>query len=163
MQNPMFEEGGWCDRWSPTFLSVLRIMTALLFLSHGTSKILGVPLSTASFPPPWTQFWVAGMLELIGGTLLLIGLFTRPTAFILAGEMAVAYWLVHAPDNFWPALNRGETAILFCFIFLYTVFAGPGPWSVDAWLRRRRAEEGPDSYYEGLRRGGTHHGARVAE
>ena len=66
MQNPMFEEGGWCDRWSPTFLSILRIMTALLFLSHGTSKILGVPLSTASFPPPWTQFWVAGMLELIG-------------------------------------------------------------------------------------------------
>ena len=161
MENPIFERGGWCDRCSSYFLSVLRIVTALLFLSHGTSKLLGFPYSSASFPPPWTQFWMAGMLELIGGTLLLVGLLTRPVAFILAGEMAVAYWLVHAPDNFWPVLNRGEAAILYCFIYLYIVFAGPGPWSVDALIQRRRDLEGPDSYFEGTHRGRA--GATPAE
>jgi putative oxidoreductase len=150
MENPIFEEGGWAERWSARFLSILRIVTALLFLQHGTSKILGFPASTASFPPPWTQFWMAGMLELIGGTLLLIGLFTRPVAFVLAGEMAIAYWLVHAPENFFPVLNGGEGAILFCFNFLFFFFAGPGPWSVDAKMRDRRIAEGPDSYYEGV-------------
>ena len=163
MENPIFDEGGWCDRWRPTFLSVLRIITALLFLQHGTSKIFGFPLSTASFPPPWTQFWMAGMMELIGGALLLIGLLTRPVAFLLAGEMAVAYWLVHAPDNFFPALNGGEAAILFCFIFLYIVFAGPGPWSVDKLLRDKRAAEGPDSYYEGVHHGGMRTDREPAE
>lgn len=154
MQNPMFEDGGWADRWSRHFLSLLRIITALLFLQHGTSKILGFPLSNASFPPPWTQFWMAGMLELIGGALLLIGLLSRPVAFILAGEMAVAYWMIHAHDNFFPALNGGEAAILFCFVFLYIMFAGPGPWSVDWMLQKRRLEEGDNSYYESV-----HHGA----
>lgn len=150
MQNPMFEEGGWADQWAPRFLSILRIMTALLFLAHGTSKILGFPMSSASFPPAWSLLWVAGMLELVGGALLLIGLLSRPVAFLLAGEMAVAYWMVHAPDNFWPVLNDGEAAILFCFIFLYVAVRGPGPWSVDAVMKRRRAAEGPDSYYEGV-------------
>ena len=153
VQNPLFEDGGWADRHSAKMLSVLRIVTALLFLSHGLSKIFGIPMSSASFPSPWTLLWIAGMLELIGGALLLIGLLSRPVAFLLAGEMAVAYWLVHAPDNFWPVLNGGEAAILFCFIFLYVAMRGPGPWSVDALLGRKRAAEGPDSYYEGLHRG----------
>lgn len=153
MNNPLFEEGGWADRHSSQMLSILRMVTALLFLSHGMSKILGIPMSSASFPQPWTLLWIAGMLELIGGFLLLIGLLSRPVAFLLAGEMAVAYWLVHAPDNFWPVLNGGESAILFCFIFLYVFFRGPGLWSLDCWLRQRRAAEGPDSYYDGIRRG----------
>ena len=153
MQNPLFEQGGWADRHSAQMLSVLRIVTALLFLSHGMSKILGIPMSSASFPQPWTLLWVAGMLELIGGLLLLIGLLSRPVAFLLAGEMAVAYWMVHAPDNFWPVLNGGEAAILFCFIFLYIMIRGPGPWSVDCMIAQRREADGPDSYYEGVHRG----------
>lgn len=151
MQNPLFEPGGWADRHSSRMLSVLRIVTALLFLSHGMSKILGIPMSSASFPSAWTLLWIAGMLELIGGALLLVGLFSRPVAFLLAGEMAVAYWMVHAPDDFWPVLNGGEAAILFCFIFLYVTFRGPGPWSVDCWMQERQAADGPDSYYEGMR------------
>lgn len=153
MQNPLFEDGGWADRQSAKMLSLLRIVTALLFLSHGMSKIFGIPMSSASFPAPWTLLWIAGMLELIGGALLLIGLLSRPVTFLLAGEMAVAYWMVHAPQGFWPVLNGGEAAILFCFIFLYVMMRGPGPWSVDAMLSRRRAADGPDSYYDGLRRG----------
>lgn len=121
MENPLFEGGGWADRWRPQFLSLLRIVTALLFLSHGLSKIAGIPMSSASFPQPWTLLWVAGMMELIGGLLLLLGLLSRPVALLLAGEMAVAYWMVHAPQNFWPVLNGGESAILFCFIFLFVV------------------------------------------
>ena len=157
MQNPLFEEGGWADRHARKMLSVLRIVTALLFLSHGLSKIVGIPMSSASFPTPWTLLWIAGMLELIGGFLLLIGLWSRPVAFLLAGEMAVAYWMVHAPGNFWPVLNGGESAILFCFVFLYVMMRGPGPWSVDCWLGQRRAAEGPDSYYEGMRQGARSH------
>lgn len=153
MQNPLFETGGWADRHAPQMLSVLRIITALLFLSHGLSKIFGIPMSSASFPSPWTLLWIAGMLELIGGLLLLVGLFSRPVAFLLAGEMAVAYWMVHAPKHFWPVLNGGEAAILFCFVFLYVAIRGPGPWSVDCRLQRRRDREGTDSYYEGVRRG----------
>jgi putative oxidoreductase len=159
MQNPLFEQGGWAERHARQMLSVLRIVTALLFLSHGLSKIVGIPMSSASFPSPWTLLWIAGMLELIGGFLLLIGLFSRPVAFLLAGEMAVAYWLVHAPDDFWPVLNGGESAILFCFIFLYLTMRGPGPWSIDCWMLGKRAAVGPDSYYEGMRRGEVRHSA----
>ena len=122
-------------------LAVLRIVTALLFLQHGTGKILGFPMSSMAFPPAWTLFWVAGWLELIGAVLLLIGLFTRPVAFILAGEMAIAYWLIHAPESFFPIINRGETAILFCFIFLLFVATGPGTWSVDEELLKRHDRE----------------------
>jgi putative oxidoreductase len=122
-------------------LAALRIVTALLFLQHGTGKILGFPMSSMAFPPPWTLFWVAGWLELIGALLLLIGLFTRPAAFLLAGEMAIAYWMIHAPESFFPLINRGETAILFCFIFLLFVATGPGTWSVDEKLLERHDRE----------------------
>ena len=118
-------------------LALLRIVTGLLFLQHGTGKILGFPMSSMAFPPPWTLFWVAGWLELIGAVLLVIGLFTRPVAFLLAGEMAIAYWLIHAPESFFPIINRGETAILFCFIFLLFVATGPGTWSADDELLKR--------------------------
>lgn len=151
MANSPFE--GWASAWRPQFLSILRIVTALLFLAHGTTKILGFPETSASFPPPWTLFWVAGMMELIGGLLLLVGALTRPVALLLSGEMAIAYFMIHAPVSFFPQVNRGEAAILFCFIFLYIVFAGAGRWSVDCWWQRRREAEGPDSYYEGVRTG----------
>lgn len=123
------------DTWAPRVLSILRIVTALLFLEHGTQKLLGFPASDYS-PAFMSLPWIAGVLELFGGALLVIGLFTRPVAFILSGQMAVAYFTVHAPGSFFPVLNGGEAAILFCFVFLYLVFAGPGPWSVDATRAR---------------------------
>ena len=147
MENPITD---WADSWRPQFLSILRIVTALLFIVHGTSKILGWPDTSMSFPPPWTLFWMAGMLELLGGLALLLGALTRPVAFLLSGEMAIAYWMIHAPESLFPMINRGEAAILFCFVFLYFVFAGPGPWSVDCWWQKRKAAEGSGNYYEGL-------------
>ena len=128
------------EQWTETALGALRIVTALLFLEHGTGKILGFPDSSMAFPPPWTLFWVAGWLELVGSLLLLVGLFTRPAAFLLAGEMAIAYWMIHAPQSPFPIINRGEAAILFCFIFLLFVATGPGRWSIDAILRGRRSD-----------------------
>jgi putative oxidoreductase len=125
------------DRWAPEMLSILRIVVALLYVEHGTQKLLGFPVWAD--PVPLDPLLVlAGVLELGGGVLLLIGLFTRPVAFVLSGMMAVAYWMAHAPASFFPVNNRGDAAILFCFVFLYLVFAGPGPWSLDA----RRAEGG---------------------
>ena len=118
--------------WAPRLLSVLRIVSALIFLEHGTQKLLGFPPSPMPMPAPLSLLWFAGILELFGGLLLLVGLFTRPVAFVLAGEMAVAYWMAHAPQGPFPALNMGDAAILYCFIFLYLSAAGPGPWSVDA-------------------------------
>ena len=116
--------------WSDKLLSVLRIVVGLGFLEHGTSKFFGFP------PPPMAMTWdllsTAGVaLELVGGALIVIGLFTRPVAFILAGQMAVAYFLYHAPGGFFPLLNHGEGAMLYCFIFLYLAAAGGGAWSVD--------------------------------
>lgn len=146
MENPIIDDGGLSETYAPQVLSVLRIVTALLFLEHGTSKILAFPLSSASNPPAWTLNWVAGMMELIGGLLLVLGLFTRPVALLLCGEMAVAYWLVHAPEGPFPVLNGGEAAILFCFVFLYVAVEGAGPWSVDAHLRRRRIANPPHGY-----------------
>jgi putative oxidoreductase len=119
------------ERWAPVFLSVLRIVVGLTFLEHGTQKLLGFPASN-HMPEMLTLSWYAGVLELFGGILVLIGLFTRPVSFILSGQMAFAYWLAHAPKSPFPALNGGDAAILFCFVFLYFVFAGAGPWSVDA-------------------------------
>jgi len=125
--------------WAPRVLSILRIVAALIFLLHGTQKLLGFP----PHPNPasiTTMSWIAGLLELVGGPLLLLGLFTRPVAFLLAGEMAVAYWMAHAPRNLFPVLNGGDAAILYCFVFLYLVFAGPGPWSLDALMGRERGD-----------------------
>ena len=122
---------------SPQLLSILRIMSALLFLEHGTSKLLGVPPS----PMPghfelFSMVGFSGVLEFVGGILLAIGLFTRITAFILSGEMAVAYFMAHAPHDFFPMVNKGEIAVLYCFVFLYLAAAGGGPWSLDR-LRHR--------------------------
>ncbi|WGF88796.1 DoxX family protein [Marinivivus vitaminiproducens] len=118
-------------RWQPEMLSVLRIVTALIFFAHGTQKILGFPASDMN-PAMFSLSWIAGVIELIGGALLIVGLYTRPVAFVLSGEMAFAYWIAHAPRDPFPSINGGDAAILYCFVFLYFVFAGPGPWSVDA-------------------------------
>lgn len=116
--------------FAPQILSVLRILAAATFLTHGTMKLFGWP---APFPYPLnTLLYVAAVLEVVGGLLLIVGLFSRPVAFILSGLMAFAYFLGHASGGFFPALNGGEAAMLFCFIFLYIAAAGPGPWSVDA-------------------------------
>ena len=127
-------------RWTPKAIGVLRIVTALLFLQHGMTKILSYPLSSASGPPEWSLLWVAGVLELVGSLMLLVGLFTRPVALLLAGEMAIAYWMVHAPRGPFPMLNNGEAAILFCFIFLLFVATGAGKWSIDEILLKRRPD-----------------------
>ena len=124
--------------WAPRILSILRIVAALLFFEHGTAKLLGFPPSDHSGPEVLSLSWIAGALELVGGALLIVGLFTRPVAFILAGEMAFAYWMAHAPKSVFPLLNGGDSAILYCFVFLYLAFAGGGPWSLDA-LRRRQS------------------------
>jgi len=122
--------------WAPRVLSILRIVAALIFFEHGSAKLLGFPPSDFS-PELLSLPWIAGMLELVGGALLVVGLFTRPVAFILSGQMAFAYWLAHAPKSPFPLLNGGDAAILFCFVFLYLAFAGGGPWSLDALLRRK--------------------------
>jgi putative oxidoreductase len=124
--------------WTPRALSILRIIAGLLFLEHGTQKLLGFPPSEHAAPALFSLIGVQGVLELVGGVLILIGLFTRPVAFILAGDMAVAYFLAHAPKSFFPTLNGGQLAILFCFVFLYLAFAGGGEWSVDEQLARSR-------------------------
>ena len=118
--------------WSPRVLSILRIIVGLLFLEHGTSKYLSLPVSQMTGVAPTSLSGINGMIEIVGGVLLVLGLFTRPVAFILAGDMAVAYFIAHAPRGFFPLLNAGELAIVYCFVFLYIFFAGPGPWSVDA-------------------------------
>ncbi len=121
------------DVWAPRMLAVLRIMVALLFIEHGTQKLFGFPPPTGGGGPPLLSLLgLAAVLELVGGLLLLAGLFTRPVAFLLAGEMAFAYFIAHAPKSFFPALNGGDAAILFCFVFLYFSVAGPGAWSIDA-------------------------------
>jgi putative oxidoreductase len=121
------------SRWSPQLLSILRIITALLFFAHGSAKYLGFPhVEQMANVSPMSPGGIAGILELIGGALLAIGLFSRLTAFILSGLMAVAYFMAHAPRSFFPIVNVGELAIMYCFVFLYIAAAGPGPWSVDA-------------------------------
>jgi putative oxidoreductase len=129
------------DRFSPALLSVLRIVAALLFMEHGTSKLLNFPPTEmfAQAPEMFTLIWFAGVLELVGGALLVLGLFTRPVAFILSGQMAIAYWTVHAAQSFYPVQNGGDGAILFCFVFLYIAAAGGGPWSLDNLLFRKKA------------------------
>jgi putative oxidoreductase len=120
-------------RWAARLLSVLRIVAAFLFIAHGTQKLLAWPVSEPQQPASILSLMgLAGVLETVGGVLLLLGLFTRPVAFLLAGEMAVAYFKAHAPGGLWPILNRGELAVLYCFLFLYLAAAGGGPWSLDA-------------------------------
>ncbi|QND42487.1 DoxX family protein [Rhizobium leguminosarum bv. viciae] len=116
--------------YRPYGLAALRIITALLFIEHGTMKLFAFPAAQMVSPlPPLMLF--AALLELIGGILILVGLLTRPVAFLLAGEMAVAYFMAHAPNSFFPAVNQGDAAILFCFVFLYLFFSGPGAFAVD--------------------------------
>ena len=124
------------DRTVPYALSFVRIMTALLLLQHGLSKFFGFPMAMKA-PALFSLYWFAGVIELVFGVLLLVGLFSRLAAFILSGHLAVAYFIGHAPQGFFPLTNRGESAVLFCFIFLILAFAGGGPWSVDAMRGRR--------------------------
>lgn len=120
------------DRYAPFALAALRIAAALTFMAHGTQKLLGFPAPPQSGQPPLLSlFGIGGVLELVGGLLILLGLFTRPVAFVLAGEMAVAYWMFHAPRNPYPVLNGGDASILYCFVFLLLVFTGPGALSLD--------------------------------
>ena len=122
--------------YAPYVLSIVRIVVALLFFEHGLSRLFGFP-SPLPTPALFSLYWFAGAIELAGGALLALGLFTRVAAFIMSGEMAFAYFLSHAPHGFFPILNRGDGAILYCFIFFYIAFAGAGPWSLDARLRKR--------------------------
>ena len=126
--------------WAPRLLSVLRIVAALIFIEHGTQKLFGFPPSPNPMPAFGSLYWWAGFLEVAGGALLLLGLFTRPVAFILSGEMAFAYWMSHAPRSIYPVLNGGDASILYCFVFLFIAAAGAGPWSLDAMMSRRRAD-----------------------
>lgn len=114
----------------PRMLSILRIMAGLLFMEHGTAKLLGFPPGTAA-PALFALGWFAGVIELVGGGLVALGLFTRYAAFIMSGEMAIGYFLAHAPHSFFPLVNRGEAAVLYCFLFLYLAVAGGGSWSLD--------------------------------
>jgi putative oxidoreductase len=136
------------SQWSPRFLSVLRIIAAFLFMEHGGMKLFGFPASMQDGPPLFSLLGLAGLLEFFGGLLLLLGLFTRPVAFVLSGEMAFAYFMAHAPQGFWPLVNKGELAVLYCFVFLYLTAAGGGPWSLDhLW---RRSEPSPLTQGTGL-------------
>ncbi len=126
--------------WTPRLLSVLRIIAAFLFIAHGAQKLFGFLAPEGATPPPiFSQMWVGGILEFFGGILLLLGLFTRPVAFILSGMMAVAYFQMHVPGGFWPLQNKGELAVLYCFLFLFLSVAGGGAWSFDRLFRRDEA------------------------
>jgi len=127
------------SRWSPRILSVMRIVAAFLFVQHGAQKLFGfLAPAGAATPPLLSLMGVAGVLEFFGGLLVALGLFTRPAAFILSGQMAVAYFMVHAPQGFWPIQNKGDLAMIWSFVFLYLAVAGGGEWSLDrAWRRKR--------------------------
>ncbi len=127
----MFEE------WSPGVLSLLRIVSGLLFIPHGTAKLLHMPhVAMFDHLPLMSLLGLQGVIEIVGGVLLTVGLFSRPVAFVLSGDMAVAYFMAHWPKSWLPILNGGDLAVLFCFAFLYLWVAGPGPWSVDALIHK---------------------------
>jgi putative oxidoreductase len=133
--------GPYPPSWGLRMQSVLRIVAGFLFMLHGTSKLFAFPAGMGpdnGTATVGTLIWFAGVLEFAGGLLMMLGLFTRPVAFLIAGEMAVAYFKAHAPRGFWPTLNGGEASALFCFVWLFYFAAGAGPWSVDAILGRRR-------------------------
>jgi putative oxidoreductase len=125
--------------WPDRVLAVIRIVAGLIFITAGTMKVFGFPASPVPMPPlaMFSQIWIGAWMEVIGGVLIVLGLLTRPTAFILAGEMAVAYFQFHAPGSFWPTVNMGIPAILYCFFFLYLMVAGPGAWSLDRIIAGR--------------------------
>jgi putative oxidoreductase len=125
--------------WAPRVLSIVRVVSALIFMAHGTQKLLNFPprANNAAAPDILSMYGIAGSLELVGGALLLVGLFTRPVAFVLSGLMASAYWIGHAPRSLYPVLNNGDAAILYCFLFLYFVFAGGGAWSLDKAIGKK--------------------------
>ena len=122
--------------WQPRFLSVLRIVSAFIFLLHGTQKLIGIP-PTERAVELFSLIWFAGVIEIVCGLAIIVGFQTRAAAFLASGTMAFAYWLAHAPRDLYPTNNGGDAAILYCFIFLYLVFAGPGPWSLDALLKSK--------------------------
>lgn len=128
--------------WVPRMLSVLRIVSGLIFLEHGTAKLLGFPHPPNPAPALTSLLGIQGCIELAGGILIVLGLFTRPVAFILAGDMAVAYFMAHAPRSFFPLLSMGDAAILYCFVFLTLFVAGGGEWSLDALRGRSAAQAG---------------------
>ena len=131
----MFNQAG---RWSPQLLAALRIVAGLLFLAHGVVKVFGFPAGAEPGQQALASLCgIGGVIEIVTGGLLILGLFTRPAAFIASGQMAVAYWMFHAPKSPYPAVNGGDAAILFCFIFLYIFAAGPGAFSLDRQTVRR--------------------------
>jgi len=123
------------EKWAPYALSILRIVAALLFIEHGLQKFFGFP---SAGPPMSAVLWMQAGIEVFGGIALLVGAYTRLVAFILCGDMAVAYFMAHFPRSFYPAVNGGDAVVLFCFVFLYMFFAGGGPWSVDVTMLKRR-------------------------
>jgi putative oxidoreductase len=131
------------ETWSPRVLAAVRIITALLFIEHGLMKLIAFPAAVPGLPTPLPAILVAAaLIEIVGGALIAVGLFTRIAAFICSGQMAVAYFMFHAPQGFWPAVNQGEAAILFCFVFLYLAAAGPGAWSVDGARSYPQTDDG---------------------
>ena len=127
--------------------TLLRVVTGALFMQHGVQKLFGLLIDPSrpwnGAPPMFSQFWFAGVLEVFGGALIVLGFFTRPVAFLLSGEMAVAYFQAHFPRSFWPILNGGEPVVLFCFIYLYLFAEGAGPFSIDALRRGSSASSHP--------------------
>jgi len=127
-------------RFAPYAYALMRIIVGLLFAVHGSQKLLNFPPSGHPGPPPWSFFWFGGVIELVGGLMIALGLLAPIAAFICSGEMAVAYFMAHAPSGFWPVLNKGELAVVYCFVFLFIAAYGSGIWSLDsAFSRTRRA------------------------
>lgn len=130
--------------WAPRMLAVFRVVAGVIFISSGTMKILGFPANPMPDAPAielWSQIGIGGLMEIVGGLAIVLGLLTKPVAFVLAGEMAVAYFQFHQPMAFWPTSNGGVPAVMYCFFFLYLMVAGPGAWSVDEVLARGRSRE----------------------
>jgi putative oxidoreductase len=131
------------SRYQPYLLAALRIVAGVLFLSHGLAKLVGFPIAPPGIQPLMSLFGIGAVIEVVTGGLIILGLFTRAAAFVAAGQMAIAYWMFHAPQNFYPAANGGDAAILFCFVFLYIVAAGPGAFSLEGVFRTSASGAAP--------------------